>query len=411
MMITENSTWYGKLTVESVLNDFKSQSAVEKNRTVGESKFTSRDQDALTSFLEDQDILLDDDFSEPGDGNDSLFAEKSVEFTKTDCNKNKPNKGKRNNRSISKNYNDRLSDSNSNYFIKQRKMSHSEKSSHPPLMLHPVPRQFVMNTNRFTCNLTKENGTKCDISFKRPDELTRHMNTLNHSIEKTSVFICPWIHNDDSCLYSTSRKDNFDAHIRTHTKEKPFTCPYEKFVCNTWQPCKYASNRQDDFAKHELKMHLFEVESGSDYEITKTISKKTRTGRFDHHYSIPQNQRKMNAIRFRARLQANPAFIKMLSIKIMKKWNANYNKHLRDRKFALVDEIESVNRKLPCLMGDNFLDSSLMTVPRLKFSDFTFELRDFEFEGSFRNYLPGVPPKMTVVMKIDGDYVEKELKA
>ena len=106
---TENSsTWYGKLTVESVLNDFKSQSAAEKiSRIESESKFTSRDQDALTSFLEDQDILLDDDFSETGDGNDSLFSEKSVAVTKKVLNKGK--------RSASEDFDDMRSDSNNIY--------------------------------------------------------------------------------------------------------------------------------------------------------------------------------------------------------------------------------------------------------------------------------------------------------
>lgn len=304
-------------------------------------------------------------------------------------------------------------------------------SSNSTSLRDPSPAQNQSDqTGTFICDLLEENGTVCGKTFSRSDEIARHKKTKKHKLVPVNAFVCYWKKSDTKCDYSTSRKDNFDAHIRTHTKERPFTCPYEERKTQhehytggeVWIHCKYAANRQDDWTKHECKMHLEEVGAEELYDIVKK----------GQRYVFQQNHRRMDRVTFQNQLKQNPSFLKLLSIKIMKKWNANYNKHIRAKNNLSVKELETVNRKLPNLLDSvdcGSADYGSVDNPKYKFSDVTLCLNDFKVElQKYLNdqrcvrhckkdqtcecvYKVGVHPRIIITMKVNGVDVEQLEKA
>ena len=112
--------------------------------------------------------------------------------------------------------------------------------------------------------------------FSRKDELTKHLSQV-HECNKASE---EYAKDLDGCLkktrqalehvcaycsYRTNRRDNFIKHMRKHTNEKPFSCPYKIRVANDncrlncfskFEPCNYKASRPDDCLKHEANQHL-----------------------------------------------------------------------------------------------------------------------------------------------------------
>ncbi|KAJ6507239.1 hypothetical protein C8R47DRAFT_1209165 [Mycena vitilis] len=97
---------------------------------------------------------------------------------------------------------------------------------------------------------------QCGASVKR--DLARHMRI--HAINKKDLmFTCPV----PGCKHSTLQKSNLNAHVKTHTRARPYKCP--EYHSNG-QKCVFAAGDSSSLYRHKKRTHNFKPGSSTTTE-------------------------------------------------------------------------------------------------------------------------------------------------